>query len=254
MHEQTRNAPISPLIRGSGLAAWRQVADVLQADIAEGRLGPGDLIGTEAILSARFGVNRHTVRRGLSHLAAQGLVRAVQGRGTFVAGTAGIAAGLGRGHGKALLAEPLPKPGREARGDLVYAGHAMADAEIAGALALAPGSPVLEMQTRAMSGDHVHAISRTFVPLPRFLGLDEIFAARGTLARAYRKLGMVDCRRLSIGVQARPADAGEVAALALASGAMALVLTAINADENGTPIQHSRVVYPADRVELFVKR
>ena len=37
------------------------------------------------MLSERFGVNRHTVRRAISTLVEQGLLRVEQGRGTFVA-------------------------------------------------------------------------------------------------------------------------------------------------------------------------
>ena len=46
---------------------------------------PGARLPTEAELSARFGVNRHTVRRALEELSRDGLVRVEQGRGSFVA-------------------------------------------------------------------------------------------------------------------------------------------------------------------------
>ena len=54
---------------GRGVAQWRQIADTLQADIAGGALGPGAQLPTEARLAARFGVNRHTVRRALEELS-----------------------------------------------------------------------------------------------------------------------------------------------------------------------------------------
>ena len=46
---------------------------------------PAARLPTEAQLSARFGVNRHTVRRALEELSRNGLVRIEQGRGSFVA-------------------------------------------------------------------------------------------------------------------------------------------------------------------------
>ena len=45
----------------------------------------GARLPTEAELSARFAVNRHTVRRALEELSRGGLIRVEQGRGTFVA-------------------------------------------------------------------------------------------------------------------------------------------------------------------------
>ena len=47
----------------------------------------GDKLPSEAQLAARFGVNRHTVRRALAAMAEQGLVHARRGSGVFVAAT-----------------------------------------------------------------------------------------------------------------------------------------------------------------------
>ncbi|MEY8839925.1 GntR family transcriptional regulator, partial [Cribrihabitans sp. XS_ASV171] len=63
---------------------WTSIAQQLTADIAEGRHDTGDRLPTEAQLAARFGVNRHTVRRALAALAEQGLVHARRGAGVFV--------------------------------------------------------------------------------------------------------------------------------------------------------------------------
>ncbi|MEJ0097132.1 MAG: GntR family transcriptional regulator [Bauldia sp.] len=72
------------IARGGGVSAWRQIADRIAADIGGGRFAPGAQLPVEAKLAEAFAVNRHTVRRALAALAADGLVRATQGRGTFV--------------------------------------------------------------------------------------------------------------------------------------------------------------------------
>src|SRR5271166_5444008 len=74
-----------PVDRQDGVALWRQIAGRLQGDIASGVHKPGTRLPTEAELSTRFGVNRHTVRRALEELSRDGLVRVEQGRGSFVA-------------------------------------------------------------------------------------------------------------------------------------------------------------------------
>ncbi|QBC42426.1 hypothetical protein C1H71_01845 [Iodobacter fluviatilis] len=43
-----------------------------------------DRLPNETDLATRFAVNRHTIRRALQAIEAQGLVRIEQGRGTFV--------------------------------------------------------------------------------------------------------------------------------------------------------------------------
>ena len=63
---------------------WRQIAQQIEKEIRDRTLHPGDKLPTEWELTERFGVNRHTIRRALSALAEAGVVRAEQGRGTFV--------------------------------------------------------------------------------------------------------------------------------------------------------------------------
>src|ERR1700733_2427409 len=71
--------------RHDGVTLWRQIASQIQGDVVSGACKPGTRLPTEAELSARFGVNRHTVRRALEELSRDGLVRVEQGRGSFVA-------------------------------------------------------------------------------------------------------------------------------------------------------------------------
>src|SRR6056297_2452356 len=66
-------------------ALWRAIHDSLNADIAAARYAPGDKLPTEAALAARFGVNRHTVRRALGELAEAGVIFTRRGAGAFVA-------------------------------------------------------------------------------------------------------------------------------------------------------------------------
>ena len=73
------------LSRDQGITLWRQIARAVEGDITSGTLAIGAKLPTEAELSARFAVNRHTVRRALEELQRQGLVRVEQGRGSFVA-------------------------------------------------------------------------------------------------------------------------------------------------------------------------
>ena len=69
-------------------ALWKDIAQTLGAEIARGHFPTGTRLPTEAELSARFGVNRHTVRHALAALAEQGLVHARRGAGVFVLGKA----------------------------------------------------------------------------------------------------------------------------------------------------------------------
>ncbi len=233
-----------------GVAAWRRVADAIEADISSGRLLPGDRVAPEQQLAERFGVNRHTVRRGLSALAERGLVRATQGSGTFVEARP-LAYPIGL---KTRFSEIMAKAGKEARGEFVSAEHGTADAVIAAALGVTSGAPVLEMHTINRADGVALSLARSFFPLPRFLGLDQMFATKGSLTKAYKKLGIDDYKRLSTRITARPADAGEAQSLDIPPGRTLLVVNSINVDMAGERIQATQSRFVADRVELVVER
>ena len=71
-------------------AIYQDIEDALRREISEGRYQPGDKLPTEASLSTRFGVNRHTVRRALAGLEADGVTHARRGAGVFVATAATV--------------------------------------------------------------------------------------------------------------------------------------------------------------------
>ena len=73
-------------MRWSGAAAsrlWRQIADRIRLAIGSGEFA-GTQLPPEMALAARFGVNRHTVRGAIAALVQEGVLRAEQGRGTFI--------------------------------------------------------------------------------------------------------------------------------------------------------------------------
>lgn len=78
-----------PLPDGSPL--YLSLADALAADLARGRLKPGDQLPTHRDLARRLGINVMTVTRGYAEAARRGLVDGETGRGTYVRGQ-GLAA------------------------------------------------------------------------------------------------------------------------------------------------------------------
>ncbi|GAA3398631.1 GntR family transcriptional regulator [Cryptosporangium minutisporangium] len=67
-----------------GRPLYRQLADLLRADIRGGVYGPGAAIPSEANLIERYGVARNTVRLAMEVLRDEGLVVTRHGCGTFV--------------------------------------------------------------------------------------------------------------------------------------------------------------------------
>lgn len=73
---------------------YEVVSERLLELIASAGLRPGDSVGTEARLAERLGVSRTVVREAVKTLTAVGRLRAVKGKGIYVADDAGRLPGL----------------------------------------------------------------------------------------------------------------------------------------------------------------
>ena len=112
--------------RRNGIALWRQIADQIRLAIGTGEFA--EKLPPEMALADRFGVNRHTVRGAIAALVQEGVLRAEQGRGTFVENRKRFAYPIGV---RTRFSEGLKDQARERRGSLL--GHSVeaADARIA---------------------------------------------------------------------------------------------------------------------------
>ncbi len=76
MEEALRADSVSPL--------YRQMMQRIRADIASGVYPVSTRIPSEAELGAKYQVSRVTVRKALAELTSEGLLRRMQGKGTYV--------------------------------------------------------------------------------------------------------------------------------------------------------------------------
>lgn len=65
-------------------ALYKQVANVVRSEIAQGRWTPGEFLPSEAVMSEEYKVSRPTVRQALIALRAEGLIGVRMGKGSYV--------------------------------------------------------------------------------------------------------------------------------------------------------------------------
>ena len=235
--------------RGSGVALWRQIADDIRAGIASGLADADGRLMTEAALAARFGVNRHTVRAAIASLQREGVLEAQQGRGTFVRRRARYAFPIGA---RTRFSAGLEGQAGRRTHVLVASAAEAAGPDVAAALHLAEGAPVMRLETRG-DGDGMPLSRATSWFVAELLpGLEGAFGRLSSITAAFAEQGAPDSFRASTVVAARHADAADLADLRLSPGAVVLVATAVNVDRDGKPIQFSVTRFAADRVELMV--
>lgn len=232
-----------------GVALWRRIADAIRLDIVGGKLAAGDRLPSETVLAERFCVNRHTVRRALAALEAEGAVHAEQGRGTFVLSARRLSYRIGR---RTRFSENLAGQARELTSKLLASRLENASAKVATALGLKPGAKVIRLETLSLADRRPLSRATAWVGYRAFPDFPERFAASHSVTAAFRSYGVEDYERASTRVSARHADAEEAAALRLAPGAILLLSEAVDADVSGRPILYGLSRFPADLLELVV--
>lgn len=73
--------------RNSEVPCYSQLSQILLEQIRSGVLLPGGRLPAESVISKKYKLNRHTVRRAIERLAEEGMVYKIKGKGTFLVKT-----------------------------------------------------------------------------------------------------------------------------------------------------------------------
>ena len=235
--------------RQTGVALWRQIADRIRTAIADGAYDASGRLPAEAMLASEFSVNRHTVRAAIAALSQEGVVRAVQGRGTIIERRERITFPISR---RTRFSEGVAGQASHLEGILLGAVEEPATADVAAALGLTEGAVVLRLETIRKADGRALSAATAWFPLPRFAGIADAYGETGSITRAFALCGLADYLRASTEISATHADEEDRQALGLSPGAIVLVSKAMNTHPEGVPVQYAVSRFPADRVQLTV--
>ena len=227
---------------------WKTIAQQMTDEIASGHYAPGDKLPTEASLSARFGVNRHTVRRALASLNEAGLSYSRRGAGVFVA-MAPTDYAIGR---RVRFHQNLAAAGKLPGATTLRLETRAADTREAEALNLVPGSKVVVYERLSSADNAPIALSRSVFPAERFPGLLDKLERSGSVTAALRDEGLDDYLRASTRLTAKSATTVQALHLRIAQGAPILRTVSLNTDKAGQPIEYGHTWFAGDRVTLTV--
>lgn len=225
---------------------WKSIANALRSEIAEGAYRPGDRLPTEAALSDRFGVNRHTVRHALSHLVGEGLVRTRRGAGAFVAAQP-TDYPIGK---RVRFHENLRAAGRAPAKQILSLETRLATAGEAAALDMPAGQNVLCYHGLSLGDGQPIALGESLFPIDRLVGLEDAIRRAQGLTAALQQIGIEDYTRASTRITAVLATATQALHLQVQEGAPLLRTTSLNVLPDGQPIEYGRTWFAGDRVTL----
>lgn len=241
-------APTAPAPSKRRTPVWQAIANALRSDISEGRYRAGDKLPTEASLSERFGVNRHTVRHAMSHLVEAGLVRTRRGAGAFVTATP-TDYPIGK---RVRFHENLLAAGRRPGKQALHIEQRAATRGEAEALEIAQGNRLCSYVGLSQADGSPIALFESLFPVERLAGIEAALAQMGSVTLALRSLGIADYTRASTRLTAVLADATQALHLHLNEGDPLLRSTGVNVDQNGVPVEYGRTWFAGDRVTLTI--
>ncbi|MBN8889063.1 MAG: phosphonate metabolism transcriptional regulator PhnF [Rhodospirillales bacterium] len=237
--------PLNPA-REDGVALWRQIVRVLESEIADATHPPGARLPTEAQLSQRFAVNRHTVRRALEEMSRNGLVRVEQGRGSFVAEDV-LDYTIGP---RTRFSEWVRRHNKEPSGQVLDLRETPADATIAAGLGLRAGARVVRLERLGLADGRPVSLGSHHFPAARFPGLLAALRGAPTITEALATCGVSDYRRQVTRVTARMPQPQEAELLRMPRNRPLLVTENVNVDQAGVVVEFGIARYPTPRVQI----
>ncbi|HEY9411756.1 MAG TPA: GntR family transcriptional regulator [Jiangellaceae bacterium] len=229
-------------------APYAQIAQTIREEIYAGRLRPGDTVPSVRELAAEYGVSRNTADKALSALRSEGVVVAIVGVGTQVADQAPTVQTGGTRIRRMLSTGRSTRVGE--RSEILSSELTAAPDDVAVALNIEAGSPVVRRRRRFLDEYGVAAISTSWLAgsladvAPELLSPKSIEG--GTIGAVSRATGRQPAPGLDT-AKARLATEEDAEALGLDLPSAVLVVETRLSDEDGVPLEFGVDVIGPDR-------
>lgn len=241
--------------RATSTPLYLQLKDAIAAGIRDGRLRPGERIGSEAELERSHGVSRITVRQAITALVQEGGLYRVPGKGTYVASPKVAPLAAFTGFSENMRAQGLAPSYR-----LIEVTSVEPTATVRGQLRLGEHERVLRIERLLLADGEPLGLQVGHYP-ERLVGstdrgaLNPVALASGSLyGLLENRLGLL-LGKAEETVEPAIANRKEVQLLGIAVDAPVLVVRRLSFLVTGEPVETVKLVFRGDkyryRVDLF---
>ncbi|MFH2134288.1 MAG: phosphonate metabolism transcriptional regulator PhnF [Pseudomonadota bacterium] len=232
--------------RDTGITLYAQIAEVLEREyVRQG--SPGDRLPAEGELAARFGVNRHTLRRAVDELIVEGLLERQHGVGIFITDRL-LDYKLGSG---TRFTQTLSEIGIATDSRVVRKMVAPASAGVAHNLNIETDADVLWIETLRIADGLPFCVISHFLPLNPYRELLEDYQS-GSL-HALLNLHCGNLRRTESLVTAVMPQGDDAKLLGITQQRPVLRVKSLNVlEHDATPVEYAITRFRADRIQLCI--
>lgn len=239
---------------------WEALVHKLKAQIDTGHYQPGERLPTVSAMVAAGEGSITTVQRAYAELAADGYVVMRRRGGTVVRDRRVVRIPLSR-YSKVMKPRGTMGPWETATAEQGLAGRMIvpepaaetveAPADIAAALRVPSGTPVVRRRRHAIVDDEVVQLQEAWYPLDlaQQAGLDGPVKVTGGTLAAMISTGL-EPTEAEERIHARLPTAEEAADLGMGSHVPVILVERVTRDAHGRPLELVRIVGAADRLEL----
>jgi GntR family transcriptional regulator len=242
----------APLDRKAPLPLYVQLRDALLREVREGGLQPGDRFPSEAAIRDRYHVSRATVRQALADLEAGGVIRKVQGLGSFVA-----VPKIRHVPQLTSFAELASSQGFTPSHRVLSSSVEEVSAGSAAELGLAEGTRCRFLRRLFLADGNAVGLAETWLPLDALRGYDDLFdrdrLGQGSMYEALQSepIGLVldhAVETISPGV----VDSLSAQVLGCEPGTPVLLIRRLTSTADGQTVESTRLVFVGERYEYRV--
>jgi GntR family transcriptional regulator len=232
---------------------YHRIADALRAEIQSGDIAPGKQLPSETALRDRFGVSLPTLRQAIGVLRAEGLIESRHGIGTFVKEDRRRQRRSRSRYGRARDDQQLLTADLEHR--IVFAGRQHASAGIAEAMGIESGTEVVARRRHLHDKEsgRLEEIGASYVPVD-FAGgtfLESTDVVPKALFLCVEDLSGKRYDHARDAWVSRLPTVEEADLFGLSPGASVLHVIHTARAEDGTVLEVSESIWPAERV-MFI--
>jgi GntR family transcriptional regulator len=244
---------VALLDRQAPLPLYIQLRDELLREVRDGGLTPGDRFPSEAAIRDRFRVSRATVRQALADLEQSGVIRKVQGLGSFVSAPKIRHVPL-----LTSFTELASSQGFVPSHRVLSSSVEEVPADAAGELGLPEGTRCRRLRRLFLADGEAVGLAETWLPLEALRGHDDLFEqdrlGQGSMYEVLRNqpIGLVldhAAETVSPGV----VDSLSAQVLGCENGTPVLLIRRLTFTPEGQPVEATRLVFVGDRYEYRVE-